>query len=289
MPLLIATHDGSFHADDVTAAALIRTYVDPEAEVVRTRDPARLAEADIVVDVGGVYDPERRRFDHHQASYQGPLSSAGMVLTWLELTGRVRPELATRLRERLVDYVDAVDNGREKPDPARPCVASMVGMIGDQATTRAEFDPLFLRAADAVRDVVRGLAAGLEKEERSRASVWAAMDEAVAAGRSVILLEGFEAWKKPYFARGGESHPTHFVLFPDVKDVRVVAIPPTLDSFAQKRSLPESWAGLEHEALSAVTGVPGSIFCHKNRFIAAFATREAAENALRSAGLWEAP
>lgn len=289
MSLRIATHDGTFHADDVTAAALILAYVDPDAEIVRTRDPGRIAEADVVIDVGGSYDVDRLRFDHHQASYQGPLSSAGMVLAWLEETARVRPELAARLRERLVDYVDAVDNGREKPDPGRPCIASVVGMLGDQAGSKAEFDPLFLRAVELVRGVVAGVQAGLEKEERSRASVWAAMDEAISVGRAVLLLEGYEAWKKPYFSRDGETHPTHFVLFPDVRDVRVVAIPPTLDSFAQKRPLPESWAGLEHEALSAVTGVAGSIFCHKNRFIAAFATRDAAETALRAAGLWDAP
>lgn len=37
-----------------------------DAEVVRTRDPERLAECDVVVDVGGEYDPERHRYDHHQ-------------------------------------------------------------------------------------------------------------------------------------------------------------------------------------------------------------------------------
>lgn len=37
-----------------------------DAEVVRTRDPELLAECDVVVDVGGEYDPERHRYDHHQ-------------------------------------------------------------------------------------------------------------------------------------------------------------------------------------------------------------------------------
>ena len=32
----------------------------------RTRDPALLDTCDIVVDVGGVYDPAKNRFDHHQ-------------------------------------------------------------------------------------------------------------------------------------------------------------------------------------------------------------------------------
>ncbi len=36
------------------------------ATIVRTRDPAVLATCNIVVDVGGVYDPATHRYDHHQ-------------------------------------------------------------------------------------------------------------------------------------------------------------------------------------------------------------------------------
>ena len=36
------------------------------ASLVRTRDPAKLAECDVVVDVGGVYDPAQHKYDHHQ-------------------------------------------------------------------------------------------------------------------------------------------------------------------------------------------------------------------------------
>lgn len=36
------------------------------ASLVRTRDPAKLANCDVIVDVGGEYDPTRHRYDHHQ-------------------------------------------------------------------------------------------------------------------------------------------------------------------------------------------------------------------------------
>ena len=72
MALRVATHWGSFHADDVLAWALIRHFLDSDAEVVRSRDPAVLASADIVMDVGGTFDPAARRFDHHQQEYTGP-------------------------------------------------------------------------------------------------------------------------------------------------------------------------------------------------------------------------
>jgi len=34
--------------------------------VCRTRDSGELAKCDIVVDVGGVYNPQNHRYDHHQ-------------------------------------------------------------------------------------------------------------------------------------------------------------------------------------------------------------------------------
>ena len=37
--------------------------------MVRSRDPAVLEKCDIVIDVGGVYDHETLRYDHHQRGY----------------------------------------------------------------------------------------------------------------------------------------------------------------------------------------------------------------------------
>ena len=39
------------------------------AEIVRSRDPKVLDECDIVIDVGGVYDPAAHRYDHHQKGF----------------------------------------------------------------------------------------------------------------------------------------------------------------------------------------------------------------------------
>ncbi|MDO8564969.1 MAG: MYG1 family protein, partial [bacterium] len=62
----IVTHEGKFHADDVFAVATLLLALQDEAEVRRTRDEEDVASADIAVDVGGIYDAEKNRFDHHQ-------------------------------------------------------------------------------------------------------------------------------------------------------------------------------------------------------------------------------
>ena len=90
----VATHSGKFHADDVLAFAMIKEFFSDELKLSRTRDLKIIAQADIVFDVGGTFDPDKRRFDHHQKIYEGPLSSAGMVLNWLETDNYVEKDLA---------------------------------------------------------------------------------------------------------------------------------------------------------------------------------------------------
>ncbi|RKO89601.1 metal-dependent protein hydrolase, partial [Blyttiomyces helicus] len=86
---VIATHNGSFHADEALAVYMLRLLPEyKSAKVVRTRDNDEIASADIVVDVGAEYDPARHRYDHHQRDFKETfgngfdeikLSSAGLV------------------------------------------------------------------------------------------------------------------------------------------------------------------------------------------------------------------
>ncbi|XP_074386804.1 MYG1 exonuclease isoform X2 [Zonotrichia albicollis] len=132
----IGTHDGTFHCDEALACFLLRLlprYQD--AEIVRTRDPQRLAGCDVVVDVGGEYDPGRHRYDHHQRSFtesmrslrpdkpwSTKLSSAGLVychfgaqilagLLGQPEDGPVVTALYDKLYENFVEEIDAMDNG----------------------------------------------------------------------------------------------------------------------------------------------------------------------------------
>ncbi|MEC8423725.1 MAG: MYG1 family protein, partial [Myxococcota bacterium] len=214
MPLSIATHSGPFHADDVLAVALLRTFVDADATVVRTRDLDRIADADVVVDVGGIYDPDAGRFDHHQASYTGAFSSAGMVLSWLTETDRIRPPLAERLRVGVVSYVDDVDNGRRSPDPSVPCFPIMVQALNQPASTLTEFDMAFRGAVGMAEGLVRGFVAAQDAEDHATAIVTAQMLRADTDGSNLILLDQYVRWKAPYFRNGGARHRTEFVIHP---------------------------------------------------------------------------
>ena len=282
-PLRIGTHSGSFHADDVLAIALVRAFADPAATVTRTRDLEVLAACDLVADVGGEFEPARRRFDHHQQSYEGPLSSAGMVLDWLEAEQHLDGALAGRLRAELVDYVDAVDNGRRSPDHDVPCFTSIVGAFTNDPGDGSEHDDRFEEAARFAQRYLQGIAAGHRNALAARDAVRRAMELAVERGKRTLVFEDYVPWKSAYYEFGGAEHPTEFAVFPSEGTWRVYGIPPEPGSFAQKRPLPEAWAGLVDDELEAATGIRGAKFCHKNRFIAVFATRDGLMQALREA------
>lgn len=60
----IGTHSGSFHCDEALGCFLLRhTDLYRDAKIVRTRDESVLSELDIVIDVGGKYDPGTRASD----------------------------------------------------------------------------------------------------------------------------------------------------------------------------------------------------------------------------------
>src|SRR6476646_4162141 len=69
-PTTIATHSGSFHADDVFGVGILMG-VFPSHRLVRTRKQELIDAADFAVDVGGSWDAATGRFDHHQRGFDG--------------------------------------------------------------------------------------------------------------------------------------------------------------------------------------------------------------------------
>lgn len=129
----IGTHNGHFHADEALAVYMLRmlpTY--SSASLVRTRDPTLLDTCHTVVDVGGIYDDSRKRYDHHQREFTSTfpehktkLSSAGLVYmhygraiiaqhTQLPIDHPDVDLLYTKLYEDFVEAIDANDNGISK-------------------------------------------------------------------------------------------------------------------------------------------------------------------------------
>ncbi|KAI8981801.1 metal-dependent protein hydrolase [Mycotypha africana] len=188
----IGTHSGHFHCDEALAVSLLkRTKEFANANLVRTRDPAKLAECDIVVDVGGVYDPAIHRYDHHQRGFtetfteahKTKLSSAGLVYKHfgkeviMSILGKTEEDndvdlIYKRTYDGFVEALDANDNGisaypsnvtplyKESPTSIYHRVARM-NPLWSQPLSDAEIDARFVQASDMAGaefvDFVKGL------------------------------------------------------------------------------------------------------------------------------------
>ncbi len=85
-PIIIVTHNGLFHLDEIAAIALLAVFNKiklDELNLIRTRDKVKIEQADIVLDVGGEYNSDYLRFDHHQMD-NCTLSTAGLVWQWIK-------------------------------------------------------------------------------------------------------------------------------------------------------------------------------------------------------------
>lgn len=59
------------------AGQLTPSHTRTHAVIVRSRNSDELDKCHTVVDVGAVYDPKTRRFDHHQRSFTDTMSELG--------------------------------------------------------------------------------------------------------------------------------------------------------------------------------------------------------------------
>ncbi|KAI6199573.1 hypothetical protein M3Y96_00641300 [Aphelenchoides besseyi] len=152
----IGTHNGKFHCDEVFGCWMLKKLPQFAGyQILRTRAPEYLERCDIVLDVGGKFDHEEKRYDHHQRSFQEtmnslsiqvkdgklkcgpsldyntPLSSAGLIYAFygrevirelLKEQGTIKCDDSTiefyydRLYKNFVEAVDAVDNGIKQHD-----------------------------------------------------------------------------------------------------------------------------------------------------------------------------
>ncbi len=259
-------------------ATLLLTF--GEAEVVRSRDPQEYATADYIVDTGMKYDPSKRLFDHHQPEGAGarpngiPYASFGLV--WKEygakLAGGERE--AEIIDQKLVQAVDAHDNG---------VTTAKYTFEGVQEYSLGDFFKSFIDSRDpehlytAFMHVV-GLAKDLILREINLAKRVIADEEKISAyyqaapdKRLVVIEEDLKGWAK--FMR--EKPEVLYVAFPRPDGHWTLGAIQD-DYYISRKPLPKSWAGLSDGELQRISGVSDAIFCHRNLFMAAAATKEGA-------------
>lgn len=274
------THNGSFHADEVTACALLIKFklIDRD-KIIRSRDESKLSHLEYVCDVGGLYDPAQKRFDHHQKEYDGNLSSAGMILQYLYDEKVIDKGMYKYLNQHLVHGIDEIDNGLITPSFGHCSFSAIIAYFVPSRydALENEFSEGFDRSLDFTLWLIDQMIEKYVYLEECKEIVAKEMEKK----ESFLFFNHAMPWLEPFFDLGGENHPAQFVIMPTGTQWKLRAIPPSYqDRMKVRKPLPEKWAGLFDEKLKQETQISGAIFCHKGRFISVWETREDALKAL---------
>jgi len=312
----IGTHSGTFQCDEALGVWMLRQLPQwREAKLVRSRDLAVLQPLDIVIDVGGVYDPAALRFDHHQRGFSETFDTCKFKRTKLSATGLVYKhfgkdvlramyprELADsrwldaaygKLYGDMIEGVDAVDNGIEIADVMRyregTSLSSRVARLNprwnEQNVDAADEDARFEDASAMTGgEFKEQLAAIVEGWLPARDLVEKALLQRQSVSPSTAQVVCFESGGMPWKGHLYELERLHgvmplikFVLYEDGSGMwRVQAVTVEGTAFTNRLSLPEAWRGLRDAALSAASGIVDCKFCHAGGFIGGHANREGA-------------
>ncbi|MBC8427512.1 MAG: MYG1 family protein [Proteobacteria bacterium] len=295
--LKIVTHNGSFHADDVFACAVLKLLYS-DAEIIRTRNQSIIDTADIVVDVGQSYDSITNRYDHHQKGGAGvhqhtgiKMSSIGLV--WerygLQLIYNLSNEFIQapeegitfgqiweRVNWNLIQIIDAGDTGTKifesVYDGVQPYTISQVisGFNPDweevQRSGTSLFDQCFIKAIEFAKTILINEIRSARSVIIARSKVLSYINKAQQEQSRVIVFDQHLPWMGTVIKN---TYDELYVVYPsENEDWRIQCIPITPGSFDKRKALPLSWAGADSEQLNRLININDAVFAHTARFIA---------------------
>lgn len=310
----VVTHNGLFHADEGFGVAFLSLLLGSEMRVVRTRNPQVIEDAYVALDVGGVYDNAKLRYDHHQRDFtevheDTSVKLAACGLIWRHfgtcLITKLHPELDIEqiqslwqtVDETICRPVDMQDNGQntfkvEGAEAQALTVSMMVSSFNQQDIYSPAQDEAFMRVVEILKEyVLNFLRAGANKLQLLKEA-----EEAVRAqlGSKVLVLDKFLPYREAVLkANAEEGGQFDLVAYPAKGqwNIQTVPVDDTPENFySQRISLPERLWGLTGpDASKESLGGSALVFCHKTGFLAAVkadtadAARKAAEAVIAEA------
>jgi uncharacterized UPF0160 family protein len=313
---IIATHSGSFHADEVLACTMSK-YITALSNswIIRSRNYTILKEANIVVDVGGVFDPQTNRFDHHMKEFTEvfddekkiKMSSAGLVYKYhgkhvienllkewnmWETSEKYMDTIYKNLYNNFICYVDANDNGiNQYPDECKPRYANTTSYSHRIGRCNPEWNEENVDQSERFK-----LAMDVAEEEftaQLRGIVKSYIPSLDLVRQAVLDRKNFhESGKIIYLAKCcpwkdhlnnleeelGIKGEIELVIYGTSNEgFRIQTVPIAPGSFAFRgKGLYNKWRGINLEELIKESGINDVVFVHSSGFIGGAKSLESA-------------
>lgn len=291
----LLTHSGQFHADDIFSTALLNIYFkhkEPKTKLKHKRSLKKedIEKADIVYDIGLIYNPKKLRFDHHQNSpdlvrSNGiPYAAFGLVFKHFGielislLSGQKNKtflkDVFEVVEKKLVQHIDAMDNGittysQKFTDVDVFTIDNYYQMckFSSGVDDMKKIDKVFfdlVKFSEPIIENIINYAVGIQEEKKLAIKAYNKSKD-----KKVIVCERFYSFN---FNKFPEPLIT---IYPDLRGGwSAKNVQKGDDLYDARFYFPESWRGLVDEELEKACGVKGSKFCHKTGFLCVNETKE---------------
>lgn len=288
----LITHNGTFHADDLFACATLALVMENENmqyEIIRTRDLSVIKNGDYVFDVGGEYNPNTNRYDHHQRNGAGardngiPYASFGLV--WKHFGQKLcsgNMDAWKIIDEEIASPIDANDNGIDIGDlkfkDVKPYAGSRVFTIFEPTWKEDinKTDDIFTeQVKKAISILKREIKVALDDAE-GKAIIKSAYEK--AENKRIIFLE--ISFPRYLYQSVLSSFPEPiYLVYPSGhgSSWKVEAISKSPGVMESRKPFPESWRGFirsEENLTASIEGIEGILFIHNSGFLANLDSKE---------------
>lgn len=276
--LHIVVHDGSFHMDDLLSVAFIYLlHPTTEIKVSRTRDKDMIDQADWVVDVGGVYDHEKRRYDHHQNDRpirDNGIPYAAFGLLWKHWGEKlcVTNGVARKIDEEFIQMIDGPDNGvvtyESLFENGRVPSINLLSIFWQPNWNESNLgdDGQFFELLPIIKNFLKRLIQSYNSRVLAEDEIKKSYDS--AHDKRILEVPRGVGMYNP------DQYPeVLFLVSEDVANKNWKAKCVTESGFNCRASFPESWRGLVEKNLQEISKIKTAQFVHNGGFLAVATTK----------------
>lgn len=267
----IITHSRTFHIDEIMAIALLKTYIDSDFKIIRTRDSEVIKKhqensEDFVIDVGFNYNHNMKNFDHHQKSFSESwnngnlLSSCGLIWNYLKkekiLHQKMNKDMMRLIEDNLIKKVDDHDNGVKTFNEL-----SFITMYNRNHHDPKVMDRQFNRALTAAIDYYHNFLSYLKSQLNDKKILDKAIKDA-GCKEFISLKQNVDCMTHL------SETDYKIVILPHSKGKFIIkAVSEKNDKFNYRVRMPKAWRGKKDKELEIDSGIKNLEFCHKTGFM----------------------
>ena len=299
--ITLGVHDGRFHADDVLCAAILQHLHVIGAigglEIVRTRDPEKLMQCNVVCDVGkeDIDTYTRLCVDHHPKDHNEILETYpnGVKMAACGKLFRALNQIEglfdlneigyEYLLNHLLYPVEAQDNGQSDVITGH----NLLNWVDDFNLAYGESPQLqdirFKEAVSIAREILKRSL--IRAEGAIKIMEVMAHNIDMYSGNGILVLSESLPWTKEV-TEYNVNHPDTMikaVIYKSLTDgYNAQMVPVELGSKITICQFPSEWCGHKDKELTQISGIAGGIFCYAG-YLSGWDTLEAAIEAARKA------